>query len=172
GAELMGEELPSERTTPEADQLQALFAEMRSRGAQAVAMEVSSHALAQYRTDGTAYDAAIFTNLTQDHPDYHGDMESYLHAKLRLFREYPLTSGKPFVAAVNLDDSYGERMAEATRGRVLTYAVQQSADVRARDVQLTPGSVRFTADTPSGQVRARLAIGGAFQVYNTPGAIP
>ncbi len=171
GAELMGEELPSERTTPEADQLQALFAEMLRRGAQAVAMEVSSHALAQYRTDGSAYDAAVFTNLTQDHLDYHGDMESYLQAKLRLFREYPQISGKPFVAAVNLDDAYGAQVAEATRGRVLGYGVRERADVQGRDVQLTPGSVRFVADTPAGRVNARLNIGGAFQVYNALGAI-
>src|SRR5687767_1236863 len=136
GAEIDGEPLPSERTTPEADQLQQLLAEMRRQGAEAVVMEVSSHALAQYRTDGCEYDGAIFTNLTQDHLDYHGSLEDYFQAKLRLFEDYPQASRKPFVAAVNLDDPRGERVAAATRGRVVTYAVERGGDVTARDVRL------------------------------------
>ena len=171
GAEIDGEPLPSERTTPEADQLQELLAEMRRRGAEAVVMEVSSHALAQFRTDGCEYDGAIFTNLTQDHLDYHGTLEEYFEAKLRLFREYPTLSAKPFVASVNLDDPRGGAVAAATRGRVMTYALEAKADVMARDVVLDPGQVRFVADTPLGRVDVELQIGGAFQVYNALGAI-
>lgn len=172
GTELMGELLPSQHTTPEADQLQALFAQMRARGAQALAMEVSSHALAQYRTDHTAFDAAVFTNLTQDHLDYHGTLEEYFQAKLRLFREYPAASSKPFVASINLDDPHGEIMAKETVGRALTYATQrEEADIRAQDVRVEPGCVAFRVRTPAGEFEAQLNIGGAFQVYNALAAI-
>jgi UDP-N-acetylmuramoyl-L-alanyl-D-glutamate--2,6-diaminopimelate ligase len=171
GAELMGESLPSEHTTPEADQLQALLAEMRSRGAEAVVMEVSSHALAQYRTDGCAYDAAAFSNLTQDHLDFHKNMESYFQAKLRLFTDYPSASTKPFAASVNLDDPHGEAVARATRGKVITYGVQNRADIMASNVRLEPGRVAFHAATPAGNFDAELGIGGGFQVYNALAAI-
>jgi len=171
GAELMGETLPSDRTTPEADQLQALFAQMRARGAQAAVMEVSSHALAQYRTDGCAYDAAAFTNLTQDHLDYHNTLDEYFEAKMRLFRDYPAVNGKPFVASINLDDPRGAIVARETRGRVLTYGIQNQADITARDIRTEPGRTAFRASTPAGTFDAELNIGGTFQVYNALAAI-
>lgn len=171
GAELMGEPLPSDHTTPEADQLQALFAEMRARGAEAAVMEVSSHALAQGRTDGCAFDAAAFTNLTQDHLDYHGTLEDYFAAKLRLFRDYPAASDKPFVASVNLDDPRGAVVARETRGRVLTYGVESRADITARDIRTEAGRTHFCATTPAGEIAVELNIGGAFQVYNALAAI-
>jgi UDP-N-acetylmuramoyl-L-alanyl-D-glutamate--2,6-diaminopimelate ligase len=172
GAELMGEPMDSEHTTPEADQLQALLARMRDSGAQAVAMEVSSHALAQYRADACAFAGAAFTNLTQDHLDFHGSMEAYYDAKKRLFTELPAASSKPFVASINLDDPRGEMLAQATRGRVVTCAVQnERADVRASDIQLTPDRLAFIAHTPQGVAEIRLRIGGAFQVYNALAAI-
>jgi UDP-N-acetylmuramoyl-L-alanyl-D-glutamate--2,6-diaminopimelate ligase len=171
GAEAMGEELPSDRTTPEADQLQGLLSEMLTRGAQAVAMEVSSHALDQGRTEGCEYDAAIFTNLTQDHLDYHRTMEAYMASKLRLFHDYPANSRKPFVAAINLDDPYGNRVVDATRGRKITFAVNTQANIVARNVNISPGSIAFQADTPSGAIPIKLNIGGAFQISNALGAI-
>jgi UDP-N-acetylmuramoyl-L-alanyl-D-glutamate--2,6-diaminopimelate ligase len=171
GSELMGRPLPSEHTTPEADQLQALLAQMREGGAQAVVMEVSSHALAQYRTDGCEYDAAAFTNLTQDHLDFHGSLDDYFAAKLRLFTDYPAASGKPFVASVNLDDPRGETVAHETRGRALTYAVNHPADVTATGVSIEPGRLAFKTGTPSGTFDVELNIGGAFQVYNALAAI-
>lgn len=171
GAELMGNPLPSAHTTPEADQLQALLAEMRTRGAEAVVMEVSSHALAQYRTDECAYDAAAFTNLTQDHLDYHGTMDSYFEAKRRLFVDYPRAFDKQFIASINTDDARGAQLARDTVGRALTYALHASADIRAVDVRTTPGSLTFTAQTPVGDFEVDLRIGGAFQVYNALAAI-
>jgi UDP-N-acetylmuramoyl-L-alanyl-D-glutamate--2,6-diaminopimelate ligase len=171
GSELMGAPLPSEHTTPEADQLQALLAEMRDREAQAVVMEVSSHALAQYRTDACEYDAAAFTNLTQDHLDFHGSLDDYFTAKLRLFTDYPAASSKPFVASVNVDDPRGETVAKAARGRVLTYGVNNPADIRAEDVRIEPGRLTFKTSTPSGRFDVELNIGGAFQVYNALAAI-
>lgn len=167
GAELMGEPLDSEHTTPEADQLQALLARMRDRGAQAVAMEVSSHALAQYRADSCDFTGAAFTNLTQDHLDFHGSMEAYFEAKKRLFTELPASSPKPFFASINLDDPHGETLVQATHGRVITYAVRrEDADIRASRIQLTPDRLTFLASTRQEAAEIRLSIGGAFQVYN------
>lgn len=171
GADLDGEPIPSTHTTPEADDLQSLLALMLRRGAAAVCMEVSSHALAQYRTDGCRFDAAVFTNLTQDHLDYHGDLDGYFNAKMRLFEEYPRTSGKPFVAAVNADDPRGGEVVSRTAGRVVTFGVTASAQVRAEAVQAAPDRVAFTALTPDGPLPVRLNIGGSFQVYNALAAI-
>lgn len=171
GAELMGERLPSEHTTPEANQLQELLAEMRRRGAEAVAMEVSSHALAQYRTDGCAFDVGVFTNLTQDHLDFHTTLDAYFEAKLRLFREYPLEAGKEFVASINRDDPRGEIVARQTRGRVITYGVKSSADITATDLRIEAARTAFRARTPVGKLDVELQIGGAFQVYNALAAM-
>jgi UDP-N-acetylmuramoyl-L-alanyl-D-glutamate--2,6-diaminopimelate ligase len=171
GAFLGDDRLPSEHTTPEADQLQELLAQMRSRGADAVVMEASSHALAQYRTDAIDFDAAAFTNLTQDHLDYHGDMETYFRSKLRLFTDYPAASSKHFVASVNVDDEYGRRIAAESKGRVLTYGIDNSADIRAESVKTGPSDVRFRAHTPSRSFDVALNLGGAFQAYNALAAI-
>jgi UDP-N-acetylmuramoyl-L-alanyl-D-glutamate--2,6-diaminopimelate ligase len=171
GAYLDSEKLPSEHTTPEADQLQELLANMRDRGADAVVMEASSHALAQYRTACCEFDAAAFTNLTQDHLDYHGTMESYFESKLKLFTEYPAASTKSFAASINIDDSYGDRIAAASKGRVVTYGINKPADVRAENVQLGPGDVRFNARTASELFEVHLPIGGAFQAYNALAAM-
>lgn len=174
GAEVMDEEIPSEHTTPQADQLQGLLAEMVARGADAVAMEVSSHALAQRRSDGCLFDAAVFTNLTQDHLDYHKTFEEYYRSKRRLFTDYAddaIAAGKAFCASINLDDPYGQRLARESRGRVLTYGRSAAADVSADDVAVDVSHVRFTARTPAGPLAVRLDIGGAFQVYNALAAV-
>src|SRR5919202_3069211 len=101
-----GEERPMERTTPEAIDLQRMFAEMRDAGDEAVVMEVSSHALQLHRADAIPWAVVIFTNLTQDHLDFHPTMEDYFLAKRRLFE------AGPEVAIVNVDDAYGRRLAD------------------------------------------------------------
>lgn len=166
GAELMGERLPSEHTTPEADQLQSLLADMRARGAQAVVMEVSSHAASQRRTDACEFDAAAFTNLTQDHLDYHQSLDAYFAAKARLFTDYPSASDKPFSAAVNVDDPRGQILARTARGTVVTFGTREGADLRALEVRVEPTSTRFRLMWPEGPFEVALRIGGAFQVYN------
>jgi UDP-N-acetylmuramoyl-L-alanyl-D-glutamate--2,6-diaminopimelate ligase len=171
GAELMGQELPSAHTTPESDQLQALLAEMKRQGAEAVSMEVSSHALVQHRTDATEFDAAVFTNLTQDHLDYHGTMDSYYQAKRRLFTEYADASGKDFCASINVDDTWGKRLAGESLGRIITYGVNSVAGVRAENVRIEPARLAFRAVTDAGAFDAELSIGGSFQVYNALAAI-
>ena len=132
-------------TTPEAPELQRLLAEMRDRGVRCVAMEVSSHALQQRRAWGVELDAAIFTNLTQDHLDYHGTLDAYLDAKLMLFdgRNGGLTK-RVRVAVVNADDPAAPQvLAAAARGgwRLLTYGEVPAADVRIERIEIAPGGL-------------------------------
>ncbi|HSV72161.1 MAG TPA: UDP-N-acetylmuramoyl-L-alanyl-D-glutamate--2,6-diaminopimelate ligase [Chthonomonadales bacterium] len=167
GAEFSGQEIPCSHTTPEADELQRALAQMRGLGARAAVMEVSSHAIAQNRVAGCRFDAGVFTNLSQDHLDYHGTMEAYFATKLRLFVDLAERSGKPFVAAVNLDDARGDVVRRSTRGRCLTYAVNSTeADVRAVQVRTAADRVCFRAITPAGEAAVTLPLGGAFQVHN------
>jgi UDP-N-acetylmuramoyl-L-alanyl-D-glutamate--2,6-diaminopimelate ligase len=134
---------PAPLTTPEAPVIQGVLAEMRAAGATHVAMEVSSHALAQERVAGCRFDAAVFTNLTRDHLDFHGDLESYYAAKARLFLEYLPAGGKPDpVAIVNVDDPAGARLAQAIRGRCLPIGRQANAAVRPLEIESTLAGTR------------------------------
>ncbi len=141
-------------TTPESPELQARLAAFRGEGRRAVAMEVSSHALVQHRVDATRFGVAVFTNLSQDHLDFHGTMERYFAAKARLF--LPDLAAQ---AVVNLDDAYGRRLAEAAAVPTRGYS---RADVR--DVELTPLASTFT--WPAVEARVRLGLGGGFNVAN------
>ncbi|GIV04652.1 MAG: UDP-N-acetylmuramoyl-L-alanyl-D-glutamate--2,6-diaminopimelate ligase [Fimbriimonadales bacterium] len=132
-----------EFTTPEVYQLQSLLKTARERGAGAVVMEVSSHALDQQRADGIHFDAAVFTNLTQDHLDYHGTMEAYAEAKLRLFTDLAEQSGKPFKAIINIDDEWGRQFAAKARGAVYTYGQSECAQVRATRVEYGLDGLKF-----------------------------
>src|SRR5438874_5781473 len=118
GCRIGADLLPAERTTPEAPDLQRLLKSMLEAGVECAAMEVSSHALALQRTLGCEFDVGVFTNLTQDHLDFHRDIEDYFSAKALLFTEYPGASEKSFTAVVNRDDPYGQRLAENSAGRV------------------------------------------------------
>ena len=130
-----GGERPAPLTTPDALTLQRLFAEMRGAGTTHAVMEVSSHALAQDRAAGCRFDAAVFTNLTRDHMDFHGDMDAYYAAKARLFTELLPAGGKPDpVAVVNVDHPAGERLAAAVRTRCLRVGHGADADVRVERV--------------------------------------
>jgi len=165
--------LPASHTTPGAVELQALLARMVSAGMEAVVMEVSSHALAQDRTAGCEFDVAIFTNLTQDHLDFHHDMDSYFQAKLRLFADLNPAGRKsrPKRAVVNVDDARGGRVCGASRVPVWTYAIRQPADIRAEDVQLALSGIRFTAVTPCGRFPIESRLVGEHNVYNILAAI-
>ncbi|MEU9606688.1 UDP-N-acetylmuramoyl-L-alanyl-D-glutamate--2,6-diaminopimelate ligase [Streptomyces sp. NPDC048057] len=164
-----GESVKSERTTPEATDLQALFAVMRERGVEAVAMEVSSHALVLGRVDGCVFDVAVFNNLSPEHMEFHSDMEDYFRAKARLF-----TPARSRTGVVNLDDEWGRRLAKEASVPVTTFSAEgdPDADWRAEDVEL--GAVRsvFTVVGPAGQrVRAEAPLPGAFNVANTLAAV-
>ena len=176
GATVAGRDLPGERTTPEAPDLQALFVQMRQAGVTSASMEVASHALALGRTDGCAFDVGVFTNLTQDHLDFHGTMDAYRQAKARLFTDYAdaaRAAGKTFTAVLNADDPAGRAFAEAARGNVLRYSVagQHAAEIVASDVQAGVAEIRFTARTPVGVVAVELPFGGAFNVANALAAV-
>jgi len=159
-----GAEEPVERTTPEAIDLQADFARMLSEGDRACAMEVSSHALELGRAAGIQFACKVFTNLTQDHLDFHSDMEAYYLAKRRLFDE-------PGPAVVNLDDPYGRRLAGELEDAI-TYGVEaETADYRAREVSFDVAGAAFEVDTPDGTLALTTRLPGLFNVQNVLGAL-
>jgi UDP-N-acetylmuramoyl-L-alanyl-D-glutamate--2,6-diaminopimelate ligase len=158
-----GVEEEVERTTPEAIELQATFRRMLDAGDRACAMEVSSHALALHRCDAIRFEVALFTNLTQDHLDFHGDMEDYFQSKRALF------AAGPGISVVNVDDSYGRRLADEFD--CLTFSVDGSdADFVARDVSFDATGAAFVAKGPEGEARVNTALPGHFNVSNALGA--
>jgi UDP-N-acetylmuramoyl-L-alanyl-D-glutamate--2,6-diaminopimelate ligase len=154
------------RTTPEALDLQALFRRMADAGAHACAMEVSSHALALRRVDATHFAAAVFTNLTQDHLDFHGDMDRYFAAKRLLFDMLP--AGAP--AIVNIDDPCGPALA-AECPRVVSYGLSALAAVHPGPVSPSLEGLAFEAMTPAGPIAIRSRLAGRFNLYNLLAAV-
>jgi UDP-N-acetylmuramoyl-L-alanyl-D-glutamate--2,6-diaminopimelate ligase len=159
-----GREEPVERTTPEAIDLQATFRRMLDAGDRACAIEVSSHALELGRAEGIHFACRVFTNLTQDHLDFHETMERYYLAKRRLF-EAP---GAPSV--VNVDDDYGRRLAGEIDGAT-TYAIDRDANYRATGVRFDPAGSSFTCETPDGPLEIDTRLPGLFNVQNALAAI-
>jgi UDP-N-acetylmuramoyl-L-alanyl-D-glutamate--2,6-diaminopimelate ligase len=159
-----GVEHDVERTTPEAIDLQRTFRRMLDAGDRACAMEVSSHALELGRADAIHFAAAIFTNLTQDHLDFHSTMEDYFQAKRRMF-----DAPEPGRAVINIDDSYGARLA-AELGEPVTFALDTDATYRAAGVQTGLEGSRFTVHGPDGAVELSSPLRGRFNVYNVLGA--
>ena len=159
--------LEADRTTPEAPVIQALLAEMLADGARAAALEVSSHALALDRVEGCRFDVVVFTNLTRDHLDFHGDMESYYAAKRRLF-----DLRKPGACGVvNADDPYGRRLlAEASAPLASFSASGGAAEFRAEAVRCGLSGVAFDLVFPGGRVSVASPLLGRFQVANIAGA--
>jgi UDP-N-acetylmuramoyl-L-alanyl-D-glutamate--2,6-diaminopimelate ligase len=151
-----------ERTTPEAIDLQATFRRMLDGGDRACAMEVSSHALELGRVDSIRFACRVFTNLTQDHLDFHDTMDAYFEAKRRLFR-------KPGIAVVNVDDEYGRRIAAEIE--CVTFAIDHEADYRARDVEFDLMGSRFTCQTPAGPLELQSPLPGLFNVENVLAAV-
>jgi UDP-N-acetylmuramoyl-L-alanyl-D-glutamate--2,6-diaminopimelate ligase len=160
-----GEEMEGERTTPEAIDLQRTFRAMREAGDEACAMEVSSHALALHRADAIHYDAKIFTNLTQDHLDFHADMDDYFAAKRLLFE---IKGGK---AIVNIDDPYGRRLAAEIDCLTFSASGVDDADYRAVGLSLSSGGASFRCQTPAGEVEVTTTMPGHFNVSNAVAAI-
>ena len=156
--------IPTERTTPESLELQALLDTMRSEGVTDVMMEVSSHSLDLHRVDGIQYDIGIFTNLTQDHLDYHKTMENYKIAKSLLF-------ARSKTSIINLDDAAGEFMRSAAKENVLTYAIEQSADLQATQIEIDAEGTKFVLLYQQKQYAVSLHTPGRFSVYNALAAI-
>ena len=163
---LIGEEsLPAHRTTPESYEVQELLREMADAGCTHVVMEASSHALVLHRLDGIPFRAGIFTNLTQDHLDFHGTMEAYRDAKGLLFRQCA-------AAVLNLDDEAGRYYAETVPVPTFTYSeCRDEADLTAKNLRLFPQRVEFEAVTRDAISRVRLPIPGGFTIYNALGVL-
>jgi UDP-N-acetylmuramoyl-L-alanyl-D-glutamate--2,6-diaminopimelate ligase len=163
-----GEVRVSPHTTPEASDTLRTFADGVAGGATEAVMEMSSHALEQERVWGLPVDVAMFTNLTQDHLDYHGTMERYFAAKAKLFEG--VGSSPPRVAVINGDDEFGERLAAgAERPEVMRYGIG-GGEYRAEDVMLRAGETRFLFKTPDGDAAVRSPLTGRVNVYNLLGA--
>ena len=159
-------EVAAARTTPEAPELQHMLRDMVSQGSGACVMEVSSHALALRRADHLRFTAAIFTNLTRDHLDFHRDMEEYAAAKLRLFQVLPPDG----IGIANLDDPRGAAFAAAAR-RPVTYAIDAAADVRPGPLSFSLDGLEFDVRTPRGALRVRSRLVGRPNAYNILAAL-
>ncbi len=168
GNAFAGQAEPAGFTTPEAPQLQRLLRSWVDRGARAVVMEVSSHGLAQRRVDGTRYHTAVFTNLTQDHLDFHGTMEAYREAKARLFRELLRPAGGLPRAVLCADDPAHPRMGAPSDA--WTYGFAKGADLRIEGLELSSGGVRFTLRTPVGPIELVSRLVGRHNAQNLAGA--
>lgn len=166
-------ELPVTNTTPESLDLQQLLAEMRDAGVSHVVMEVSSHALELDRVAGVEYDLAIFTNITQDHLDFHENMEKYLAAKTKLFSSLGKSTGKdqPKYGIINVDDPESDKIIAQTTASVITYGITKKADVQAKNIDLRAEGVAFEVETPRGGMGLSLNITGLFNVSNTLAAV-
>lgn len=160
------DEQVASHTTPEADEIQQMLARMIDRGCRAAVMEVSSHALALDRVAGMTFTAAIFTNLTRDHLDFHGDMPRYFAAKRRLF-DMLAPEG---VAVVNIDDPRGVELA-ADLPHVVTFAIDKPADVRAVRIDYSLEGVAFEVETPQGPIAIRSPLIGRPNVANILGVV-
>ena len=166
--------LPAARTTPESLDLQELLAQMRDAGCRAAAMEVSSHALAQERTRGLEFDVAVFTNLTQDHLDYHGTMENYFEAKAKLFEQLPRQEKKQKpVAVINIDDRYGRKLIGKIDKKVsvVTFGTGLKADFRASNYRMEFGGTSYQLDARGKSYLVRVPLIGRFNVANSLAAL-
>jgi UDP-N-acetylmuramoyl-L-alanyl-D-glutamate--2,6-diaminopimelate ligase len=166
GYKVGGETREATRTTPEAPDVQSLLRDMADRGAGACAMEVSSHALSLKRVDDMTFAAAIFTNLTRDHLDFHPDMEAYFQAKRRLFEMLP--GGAP--ALINMDDPRGAALVELG-GRPVTYAINRPADITPGPLSFSLDGLTFDIRTPRGTLHMSSSLVGRPNVYNILAAV-
>lgn len=160
--------IEASHTTPESTELQSAFRKLAEAGARSFVMEVSSHALEQKRADGCHFDVGIFTNLTRDHLDYHGNMENYLQAKQHLFRDLlrPNDLKPKRRAAVNMDDSYGTAIAECCACPVITYGIKNKCDVRPTDITSSVNGISGKLITPKGSFEFSSKLLGSFNLSN------
>lgn len=168
GYHVGAEHQAASHTTPGAIPLQAFLHRMVEAGMDTAVLEVSSHALALDRVEGCEFDVAVFTNLTQDHLDFHETMESYYHAKSRLFREFVVPASKmgPKRAIINIDDSWGVRLQAEAPVPTWTYSLHRPADLYATNVSLSMEGTRFTAHTPRGSLDIESPLVGEHNVSN------
>ena len=157
----------AKNTTPGAQELQSLLSQMQAHQINYCAMEVSSHALDQQRVAGINFAQAIFTNLTQDHLDYHKNLENYFLAKAKLFRFLPALS----TAIINNDDKYGLRIKRLTKAKIITYGIDRKSTVMARDIDFGMRSTKFSLVTPKINIRIKTNLVGRYNIYNILAAV-
>lgn len=154
----------AKHTTPEASDIQRMLAQAVQAGCKSAVMEVSSHAVELHRADHLQLEAAVFTNLTRDHLDYHKTMESYFASKEKIFTG--ALGCAPRASVVNLDNKYGRRLVEVAKGKIITYGFHEKADVKTEEFKLSASGLAFTAMTPAGKVDVNSSLVGRFHVYN------
>ncbi|MEK7286499.1 MAG: UDP-N-acetylmuramoyl-L-alanyl-D-glutamate--2,6-diaminopimelate ligase [Nitrospirota bacterium] len=157
--------ITASQTTPGILELQEIFAQMEQQGTTHVAMEVSSHSLDQRRTFGLRFETAVFTNLTQDHLDYHQTMDQYYEAKKKLFFQ---TDG---LSVINVDDPWGVRLKDEAPGKTLCYGIDRRDDIYPTTLTLNLKGIAMAVQTPIGEIEIRSALIGQYNVYNILGAI-
>ncbi|CAH0346889.1 UDP-N-acetylmuramoyl-L-alanyl-D-glutamate--2,6-diaminopimelate ligase [Bacillus sp. CECT 9360] len=170
----VGEKIYNTRnTTPDSATLQKVFHEMEESSVETAIMEVSSHALELGRIHGCDFDIAVFTNLTQDHLDFHGTMERYKYAKSLFFSQLgnAFIEGKPKFAVLNADDEATEDYKKWTAAHVLTYGIDKDADIRAKKINITSEGTEFLLETPQEMRKVTLKLVGKFSVYNVLAAL-
>lgn len=156
-------------TTPEASDIQRMLARAVSAGCRSAVMEVSSHAIELHRADALQFTVAVFTNLTRDHLDYHGSMETYFAAKEKLFTG--ALGSRPGSSVINVDDQHGRRLMGTAGGNLITYGLRSRSDVGTDDFKLTPRGLAFTANTPAGKIDIESKLVGRPHVYNILAAV-
>ncbi len=161
-------EYPAPNTTPESVDLQGFFAEIRDTGGKYAVLEASSHSLAMDRLWGCHFQAAVFTNLTREHMDFHKTFDDYFAAKKKLFES--TGAGAPEVAVLNTDDEFGKRLAGLAK-KTVTYGLESDADITTKKFHLTFDGLTFTANTPNGKVQVASRLVGRINVYNLLAAI-
>lgn len=168
-----GNRVEAERTTPESLDLQKVLGDMVSNGVEYVVMEVSSHSLELKRVAGCEFDLAIFTNLTHDHLDFHGDLEHYLNAKLLLFSDLGKDGKKttPKLALINTDDPFARRVKDVTSTQTWGYGLGEGADIRASILDLSLEGIESSIESPRGSLRIHSRLIGEHNVYNILGAV-
>ena len=158
---MIGDEvIAAHNTTPNAYELNSLFALMKAKGCAVVIMEVSSHALDQLRVYRLNFEVAMFTNLTQDHLDYHITMENYLAAKKKLFKMCR-------IAVINSDDSYAQKLMEGLDCKTVTYSTGNDSTYSAKGINYRPASVEYEFVSDTEICHIKVATGGKFTVYNS-----
>lgn len=164
---------PSSMTTPESLDLMGMFREMRESGVETVAMEVSSHAIDKQRVAQCHFDSAVFTNLTQDHLDYHDSMENYFEVKKRLFTEFLEESEKEEkYSIINIDDPFGVRLVEDVSGNIVTYSIANpNASVYAQSSAITQSGIEANVVTPKGELQIKSTLFGEHNLSNILAAV-
>lgn len=159
--------LASHNTTPGVLELQQIFAKMVRAGIEYVVMEVSSHSIAQERIAGLTFRVGVFTNITQDHLDYHRTFEEYFRVKSKFFIDLNPNAW----AIINNDDNHAERLIDKISARVITYGIEQVSDIQADNIEMAMNGSKYTANTPQGPFAVNLKLTGDCNIYNSLGAL-